>query len=253
MRTEGTSLRTWWLGGCALWALAVWVATLAGLGSRLAPAAAAETGVPAIPALPPLRSEPLPGEGAYSDFVAAPLFADDRRPHPFFLGSAGQDTAGALRLSGVLMVPGLEMATLTSEQGQSIRLRLGDGPVAGWQLLALQPRSATVSGPGGTRTLELQVFNGQGGQAPTVIGGASAAALPAADPSRANGSVTPVGAAPVAPSMASSSAPAQPAIGEAAATPPPSPAQLQAIRERIQARRKQLQQNANGSPPGQNP
>ncbi|WP_305806208.1 hypothetical protein [Stenotrophomonas sp. YIM B06876] len=248
MRTEAANLRTWWLAGCALWALALWVASLAGLGSRLAPPPGAQVTAPALPALPPLQPEPLQGHADYSDIVARPLFADDRRPHPFFLGSAGQDNAGGLRLSGVLMVPGLEMATLTTGQGQSIRLRLGAAPVAGWQLLALQPRSATLSGPGGTQTLELQVFDGQGGQAPTELHGGPSAAVPAAAPSHDSGAATPPG---VAVPPASGVAPAAPAGGQAAETP--SPAQLQTIRERIQVRRRQLQQTPNGSPPGQNP
>ncbi len=64
------------------------------------------------------------------------------------------------------------MATFTTEQNRSLRLRLNGEAVDGWQLVALQPRQATVIGPGGNQVLELAVFNGQGGEPPTVPRGA---------------------------------------------------------------------------------
>ena len=36
MKLEAAGLRTWWLGGIALWALAIWIATLFGVGGRIA-------------------------------------------------------------------------------------------------------------------------------------------------------------------------------------------------------------------------
>ncbi len=256
MRTDTASLRTWWLAGCALWTLALWVAALAGLGSRLPPGSSAPTAAPSIPALPPLASPVLLSYSDYSQIAERPLFADDRRPHPFFLDGGARSTTGPVRLTGVLMVPGLDMATLTTEQGQSIRLRLGAEPEAGWQLLALQPRSATVAGPSGTQTLELAVFDGQGGQPPTVIGANRAGVVQSnagpADPAApAVATVASAGAASPPPPLPN---PAAAVNNSDAATPDPAAqAQLKAIRERIQARRKQAQQNPNGSPPGQNP
>ncbi|MEG1681508.1 MAG: hypothetical protein RR326_15530, partial [Stenotrophomonas sp.] len=115
------------------------------------------------------------------------------------------------------------MATLTTEQGKSLRLRLGGEVQDGWQLLSLQPRSAVVSGPAGTLNLELQVFSG--GPKPQGEGGV--APVP--------GSPQPI-AQPV-------TAPAAPPSAEAVT---PSADQIKAIRERIQARRRQAQQNQNG-------
>ncbi|MCW4454243.1 hypothetical protein OK348_05495 [Flavobacterium sp. MXW15] len=259
MRIEPAGLRTWWLGGCALWALALWVATWFGLGTRIEPLPADPGLGGRLPALPQPAAERLQGMAEYGEIAARPLFAEDRQPRPFFLGGNPQNTTSGVRLTGVLMTPGLDMATLTTEQGQSIRLRLGGPAVSGWQLVALQPRNATVSGPGGTQTLELQVFNGQGGTAPTVLAdngqpppnaaSATAAAGQGAEPS-------PVAPPPLpAPPEAG-----QPAAGQpATAAPSPTQEQMQAIRERIQARRRQLQQqqqqqnqNPNGSPSGQN-
>ncbi|KLD69107.1 general secretion pathway protein GspN, partial [Xanthomonas pisi DSM 18956] len=65
---------------------------------------------------------------------------------------------------------------LTLDPQDSVRVQLGGEAVKGWRLLALQPRSATIEGPGGTQTLELHVFNGQGGQPPTANAAARGAA-----------------------------------------------------------------------------
>jgi general secretion pathway protein N len=159
----------------------------------------------------------------------------------------------------VLLTSEFSMAILTTDQKQSLRLRLNGDPVNGWQLLALEPRSATVSGPGGTQVLELTVFNGQGGEPPTVLGNpvngavppAGAGVMPLPPPPPPGQPVRPVQvAAPAAPAPSAPAAPTTPAQG-------PSDAQMQAIRARIQARRQQLQQQQSQRPPaggsGQNP
>lgn len=225
MRNDVAGLRTWLLAAVGAWALAVWAATLFGLGGRIG-AAPASTQLPALPAVP--AAEAMDARAVdNSEALARPLFASDRRPHPFVMGEGEQATVGTVRLSGVLMTPELEMATLTTDQGRSLRLRVGGEPQDGWQLLSLQPRSAVVSGPSGTLNLELQVFSG----AP-VAKGEGAPPLPA-----------PTSAAP--PPV--SNAPAAEAVMG------PSADQIQAIRERIQARRRQAQQNQNGGSGRQNP
>ena len=226
MRNDVAGLRTWLLCAFACWALLVWAACLFGLGSRIG-SSTASLEVPALPAVP--RPATL-AVADNSEALGRPLFASDRRPHPFFIGEAGEPAAGSVRLTGVLMTPGLDMATLTTEQGKSLRLRLGGEVQDGWQLLSLQPRGAVVSGPNGTLNLELQVFSG--GPKPPTEGGTAPAP----------GSPPPV-ATPVNVSAAPSSA-------EAVS---PSADQIKAIRERIQARRRQAQQNQNGSPGSQNP
>ena len=219
MRNDVAGLRTWLLGAFAGWALLVWALCLFGLGSRIGSSTAA-LDVPALPAVP----QPVALAVAdNSEALSRPLFASDRRPHPFFIGEAGEPAAASVRLTGVLMTPGLDMATLTTEQGKSLRLRLGGEVQDGWQLLSLQPRSAVVSGPAGTLNLELQVFSG-GPRPPVDAAGVPAAT--AAQATAANVSVPPPPAAdPVTPSAD----------------------QIKAIRDRIQARRRQAQQNQNGS------
>ncbi|WP_269790113.1 general secretion pathway protein GspN [Stenotrophomonas sp. Iso1] len=226
MRNDIAGLRTWLLVAVGAWALAVWAATLFGLGSRIG-AAPVSTQLPALPAVPSADAADTRAADN-SEALARPLFASDRRPHPFVMGEGEQAAVGTVRLSGVLMTPELEMATLTTDQGRSLRLRVGGEPQDGWQLLSLQPRSAVVSGPSGTLNLELEVFSGgpaAKGEGAPPLPGATATAVP-----------PPASSAPAA---------------ETAATP--SVDQIQAIRERIQARRRQAQQNQNGGSGRQNP
>lgn len=225
MRNDVAGLRTWLLAAVGAWALAVWAATLFGLGSRIG-AAPASTQLPALPAVPVADAVDARVVDN-SEALARPLFASDRRPHPFVMGEGEQTTVGTVRLSGVLITPGLEMATLTTEQGRSLRLRIGDEAQDGWQLLSVQPRSAVVSGPSGTLNLELQVFSG--------------------------GPATKGEGAPPLPAQASAVPPAASSAPAAEPTAAPSADQIQAIRERIQARRRQAQQNQNGGSGRQNP
>lgn len=246
MKIELSSLRSWWLATALLWAAAIWVASLFGLGGRIPAAADGERSASPLPVLPAAAPERIASAEAYAQIGARPLFAEDRKPRPYLLGGSEPGASSAVSLTGVLLTSEFSMAILTTDQKQSLRLRLNGEPVNGWQLLALEPRSATVSGPGGTQTLELTVFNGQGGEPPTVLGnpvngavppaGAGVAPLPMAPPQAARpvqATVNVPGPAPAPPpEPAAQNAPAQ----------GPSDAQMQAIRARIQARRQQLQQ-----------
>jgi len=244
MRRDAAGLRTWLLAGMGGWALLLWAASLFGLGSRLG---SGDVGASAAP-LPQVPQAPAPVVLDNAEAMARPLFAGDRRPHPFSIGQPAEtDSTGSVRLTGVLMTPSLEMATLTTEQGQSLRLRLGAEPENGWQLLSLQPRAAVVSGPAGTLNLELHVYSGNRvapqsgipGDAAAPLGGGTAGAVPPPPP-------PPPADSPSA--RAAAAARAANAAAEAASDAAgPSAAQIQAIRERIQARRRQAQQNQNGS------
>ena len=74
------------------------------------------------------------------------------------------------------------LGALAGGQDRSRRLRVNGEAVEGWQLLSLEPGRATVLGPDGAEVLELAVFDGQGGQPPTVLGDAGSAARPALPP-----------------------------------------------------------------------
>jgi len=263
MKIEWASLRSWWLGGVALWAGAIWVATLLGLGGRIAPPDADAQQTPRLPVLAPAAPDRITSPQAYADIGARPLFAEDRRPRPYLLGGADAGAgSSAVTLTGVLLTSEFGMAILTTDQKQSLRLRLNGEAVNGWQLLALEPRSATVTGPSGTQTLELVTFSGQGGEPPTVLG--TPAGRPG-QPTAAPVPLPPPNGQPTTRFTANSPTPAPapaPVPAQNAGTPAaqgPSEAQMQAIRARIQARRQQLQQQQQQSqrPPaggsGQNP
>jgi len=205
-----------------------------------------------------MAAERMAAADSFSAIGERPLFAEDRRPRPYLLGGSEPAASAALRLTGVLLTDSFSMATFTTEQNRSVRLRLNGEAVDGWQLVALEPRQATVIGPSGSQVLELATFNGQGGEPPTVLRGANGTVPPAgvvppppmppppvqtvANPRAADGNVAqPAGAAAV-----------PPAAAPAANNNGPSEAQMQAIRERIQARRRQLQQQQQqpSPPPG---
>ena len=265
MKIELASLRSWWLGGVVVWAAAIWIATLFGVGGRIAPPDAGDRVPPALPTLPPAAPERLVSAESYAAIGARPLFAEDRKPRPYLLGgSDAGSTSSAVTLTGVLLTSEFGMAILTTDQKQSLRLRLNGDAVNGWQLLALEPRSATVSGPGGTQTLELVTFSGQGGEPPTVLGTAAGAGQgngvrPPVPPPTSNPTprVPPASAqaAEAAANAAASAAAAAAAAQTPSGQPPaqgPSEQQMQAIRARIQARRQQLQQQQQSQqpPPG---
>lgn len=262
MKIELAPLRSWWLGGVAAWAAAIWIATLFGVGGRIAPAGAGDRAPPPLPTLAAAAPERIASAEAYAAIGARPLFAEDRKPRPYLLGgSEPGSSASAVTLTGVLLTSEFGMAILTTDQKQSLRLRLNGDAVNGWQLLALEPRSATVTGPGGTQTLELVTFSGQGGEPPTVLGSAVGAGqangarppVPAPAQNAGRGPTTNfTGAAAQAAAQAAAEAAANAAAAAAAqkpATQGPSEEQMQAIRARIQARRQQLQQQQSQQPP----
>ncbi len=255
MKRDPITLRTGFLLALAGWAGATWLATGFGLGGRL-PAADSDAAAQAtLPALPPMAAERMAAADSFSAIGERPLFAEDRRPRPYLLGGSEPAANAALRLTGVLLTDSFSMATFTTEQNRSVRLRLNGEAVDGWQLVALEPRQATVIGPSGSQVLELATFNGQGGEPPTVLRGANGAVPPA-------GAVPPPPPPPAATTVVPSARPGPDATSAAAAASAPSPAapanngpsdaQMQAIRERIQARRRQLQQQQQqpSPPPG---
>ncbi|AOL20732.1 type II secretion system protein XpsN [Xanthomonas citri pv. malvacearum] len=265
MRLDMIGLRTWLLATVVGWALLVCVLAVAGLGKRVELLPDDPALVQRLPTLPAPAPERLGPFEKYSEIAAHPAFAEDRLPHPFFLsGNDGGTAASTVRLTGVLLTDNFKMATLTLDPQDSVRVQLGGEAVKGWRLLALQPRSATVEGPSGTQTLELHVFNGQGGQPPTANAaarGAATATPPVPSPDAA--ALAPPQPPqpqpqPVAPvqqqqpgGQTPPTVPPQRSDG-AQEAPRPSDDQMRAIRERIEARRRQLQQQRqSGSTPGQ--
>ncbi|MEO8162009.1 MAG: hypothetical protein ABI588_11380 [Arenimonas sp.] len=228
------------LGGACLWALCLLILALGGLGTRF-PAPAAVAPPPPLPvfSLTAARSR-LGAFDAYAEVGARPLLNEKRKPIAIS-AIANDANAGELdvTLSSVLITSRLRMAIFTdNKDGSSRRARMDellDG--SNWRLVELAPRSAVLEGPEGRRTLELRVFDGANGEAPTpVVAAGSDAESPSPPPA------TP---APPArkPEVAQNASPA-------ATVSKPDPnamtqeQQVEAIRARIEARRAQMRAEA---------
>lgn len=161
---------TWAMGAVAAWSFGLLLLGLVGLGGRVGPH---PPDLALAPTIPVLRfSESAARLGPPSDYLVIgerPLFQPDRRPAPVIVVNTEQTTPFEGVLSSVLLTAELRMAIFSENNGLvSKRVRLGDSiPGTAWRLVALEPRRAVLEGPEGQRTLDLRVFNGQGGQAPT--------------------------------------------------------------------------------------
>lgn len=243
MRLDDVSPRTLLLGAFAGWALAAWVLALSGMGRTLPGAPGGAITASRVPELPANDTGPALGPiSQYAEIASRPLFATDRRPHPFSIASEnGQPDAPAefdLVLTSVLISPQAQIAIVQKPDGsESWRVKVGEAPDSqpNWHLVSLKPRSAVFQGPEGEKELTLRVFDGKGGVAPTASRPLNAATP---DPS-VQTAPAPVAGPPVAPTPPATNA-----------TTTPDPAQIEQIRQRIEARREEMRRRAqNANPP----
>lgn len=258
MRTDAIGPRTWLLAALAGWAILAWLLALFGMGGRIRPLPADPELVQVLPQLRPPSAERLGPMTQYSETAARPLFSESRQPVPFFIsGEEGgeQPQSFDFVLSSVLITPGLKMAILqATEGGESVRVKLGDAPESApnWQLVEINPRSVVIAGPEGRKTLELRVFDGVGGEAPTAV----PPAVPAPMPTGPAQQVQPPRVSAVPPPDSAKPQPtpggAAPPKTEGTAAPQPeltTEQQMDLIRKRIEARRAQLREQGQVPPP----
>lgn len=262
MRAENAGAKTWLLGATAAWALCAWLLSLLGMGGRVVPLPEDPSLLQPLPQArkaPPARLGPL---AQYAEISRRPLFSEDRRPQPFVINPGGEDEGKGgfdYVLTSVVVAPGFRMAILQpSGGGESVRVREGAAPepAPGWVLASVGPRSAVFNGPEGERKLELRVFDGEGGEPPTPMA-ADARSAPAGTPAmrEANDTRPPPprqatrdAAAPQPPAPSQPAAPTQ--AQQDAAANRPSAEQIEAIRRRIEERRRKLRQDqAQDQPP----
>lgn len=252
MRLEMIGLRTWLLATVVGWALLVCVLAVAGLGKRVELLPDDPALVQRLPALPAPAPERLGPFEKYAEIAAHPAFAEDRLPHPFFLsGNDGSGAASTVRLTGVLLTSTFKMATLTLDPADSVRVQLGGDAVKGYRLLApaaqcnhRRPGRHPDPGVAGVQRPGRAAANRHRGR-PQAPG-----AVPPLPPN--------VPPAPATPAPPPAEVPQQQPGGQAPPTVPPqrsdgaqeaprpSDEQMRAIRERIEARRRQLQQQRQG-------
>ncbi|MFN8768380.1 MAG: hypothetical protein ACK5XH_09135 [Lysobacteraceae bacterium] len=239
----------------AAWSAGLLVAAFAGLGGRVGPHPDDLALAPPLPTVH--RAVGDTRLGSPSQYLAVgerPLLNADRRPAPVAVAATEAEAPFEGVLTSVLLTGTLKMAIFGEQDGQvQRRVRLGDTiPGTSWRLAGLEPRRAVLDGPGGQRVLDLRVFDGKGGVAPTPVQFPTDAAAPKPAQGLSGGTVTggtPAPGVPALPVPASSNPPslveqATAANAEAARRAAEEQAQVEAIRARIEARRAQLREQA---------
>lgn len=238
------STRVWVLVVCAglvfvAWAL-LWPAPAA-------PVEAASTETP--PEYPAMTGVQMAAPNAADPAWSRPLFFNDRAPRVASLGGDAEmggegSNAFMATLTGIVRSPVVYLATLSPGQGgKPLRVRLGDEVEGhpGWKLIALGARSATFRNGEQEQVLRLVARNALN---------APAAGMPSESPSTNAPPPPPPPALGVTGQVA---APAAPAASTEAEVTPEQRKQVEAIRERIQARRKQLLQQPPSPAPSPKP
>ena len=89
--------------------------------------------------------------------LSRPLFSGTRRPPQTAAndGPSGADL-GDTRLTGIVTEPGRHLAIFAVNGAKPLRLSEGEA-VSGWRIESITPREVSLSGPGGTKTLEPKV------------------------------------------------------------------------------------------------
>jgi general secretion pathway protein N len=115
--------------------------------------------------------------------LARPLFSSTRRPPPSAVNDGGGADFADTRLTGIVTEPGRHIAIFAVNGAKSLRLTEGEA-VSGWRIESITPREVSLSGPGGSKTLEPKVDPNlvppAPGPTPAVPAGVRPAAVPAA-------------------------------------------------------------------------
>ena len=228
------------LASFLLWAGLVLVVAIFGLGARFNPLPVDASLAKPIPTVKIIQNIPtLEPLSNYLEVGARPLLMLDRRPGAV-QAAPGDNSATELDVSlgSVLITPNLKIALFReNKDGASRRVRLGDLiEGTGWRLVQLEPRRAILEGPTGQRSMDLLVFNGKGGQSPTAV----AVAVPQEN-NNAMQNAVPTAAPAVQTTPANSNVVASTAPINQTMT---QEQQIEAIRQRIAARRAQMQADA---------
>jgi general secretion pathway protein N len=223
----------------AVWAAALLIAAALGLGGRFTtmPLNAA----PAKP-IPDFKFTPASATmGPLNQYAAVgqrPLLNFDRKPSPVAAAPGDSSTAELdVMLTSVLRTPQLQMAIFRETQsGVSRRVRLGEIiEGSGWRLTELDERSAVLEGPSGQKAMDLRVFDGKGGEPVTVLSAPAPVITTAQNPAVQAPQAAPVVAIKPVVTSAAEANDGQTMTQEQ---------QIEAIRQRIAARRAQMQADA---------
>ena len=147
--------------------------------------------------------------------LARPLFSSTRRPPQ----SAANDSDASsdladIRLTGIVTEPYHRVAIFAVKGAKPLRLTEGEA-VSGWQVESITPREVSLSGPGGTKTLEPKLDPNLVQPAAPTVAANPAARLPTPPPTANPAARLPVQPAPAA------VAPPRPGVPPGSPTSPP--------------------------------
>jgi general secretion pathway protein N len=230
------------LASALLWAALILLLSLLGLGARFEALPVNTSLAKPLPMVKIAQNkttlEPLSN---YLEVGTRPLLMLDRRPG--IVQAAPGDNAAVeldVSLGSVLITSNLKMAIFRdNKDSSSRRVRLGDLiEGTGWRLVQLDPRRAILEGPTGQRSIDLLVFNGKGGESPTAV--AVAVSTASENAAQSAVSATAVTAVQTTPSSGNVVATTTPSVNQSMTQEQ----QIEAIRQRIAARRAQMQADA---------
>jgi general secretion pathway protein N len=143
------------LAGCALFA-GILVAEISAVPAPETEAAGAAP-PRAEPSLPPVLPEVSSQYDAMvATIFARPLFSPTRRPSPRNDGPAADSDFADTRLAGIVTEPGHRFAIFAPSGAKPLVVSEGD-TVSGWRVDSINPREVSLSGPGGTKTLQPKI------------------------------------------------------------------------------------------------
>jgi len=110
--------------------------------------------------------------------LARPLFSNTRRPPQATATDNTNSDLADMRLTGIVTEPDHHLAIFAVNGAKPLRVTEGEA-VSGWRIESITPREVSLSGPGGTKTLEPKLDPNLVQQAPPAPAANPAARQPA--------------------------------------------------------------------------
>jgi len=117
--------------------------------------------------------------------LARPLFSSTRRPPQTAATDNTSSDLADMRLTGIVTEPDHHVAIFAVNGAKPLKVSEGEA-VSGWRIESITPHEVSLSGPGGTKTLEPKLDPNLVQQPPPQPPAANPAARPPAQPPAAN-------------------------------------------------------------------
>ena len=117
--------------------------------------------------------------------LARPLFSSTRRPPQTAATDNTSSDLADMRLTGIVTEPDHHVAIFAVNGAKPLRVSEGEA-VSGWRIESITPHEVSLSGPGGTKTLEPKLDPNLVQQPPPQPPAANPAGRPPAQPPAAN-------------------------------------------------------------------